>query len=365
MSKVFLFALVSAVGWLLCASAMADDPEFTETHEFLHVVIGGKPYRLDSLMVKKSRATGPLPVALITHGTALSDSENRAENVEKFSSRAHDMAARGWLAVVVIRRGYGRSDGALPKDTCKKPHIKQDLDAAADDLQAVINVVKTRPDVDPSRMIAIGDSSGGGTVVALGARNPPGLVGVVSVSGGVHLGCAGWDDRLVETYRAYGATSRVPNLWLYMKNDSYFPPQVVGRMQAAFLDGSGDARLMEFDPSLDEGHYIFLNGGRAWLIEMDRFLQQHRLPTWSEADVLAMLGHLHLSGRYRQFFADYFAAPISKAMAFSPNSRHVYFQVDNDATVAAVRKVALSRCENAPNKDCAIVMENDRWVGPN
>jgi len=359
-----LFTLVAIWLGLVSSVAAAGDGDFEETHEFLQVVIGGKTYHLDSLIVKAQGASGRLPIALITHGTAVSSKENRAENVGKFSSRAHDMAARGWLAVVVIRRGYGQSDGYLPRDNCERPHVKQDLDAPADDLQAVIDVVKRRPDADGSRIIAIGDSSGGGTVVALGARNPPGLVGVVSVSGGVHLVCAGWDDRLVEAYRTYGVTSRVPNLWLYMKNDSYFPPEVVQRMQTAFVAGGGDAKLMEFDPSLDEGHYMFLNGGRAWLGEMDKFLRQHRLPTWNDADVLELLGHLHLSGGHQQFFADYFAAPISKAMAFSPTAKHVYFQVNGDASLAEVRKAAVSRCQSARNNDCIVVMENNRWVGP-
>ncbi|MGT2465889.1 dienelactone hydrolase family protein [Mesorhizobium atlanticum] len=132
--------------------------------------------------------------------------------MQRNSSPARDLAIRGWLAVVVIRRGYGRSDGSIPADGCKKPHVKQDLDLAADDLQAAIDVLKNRPDVDASRIVAIGGSTGGATAIALGARNPPSLVGVVSVSGGLRLNCAGWEDELLKAYKEYGATSHVPNL---------------------------------------------------------------------------------------------------------------------------------------------------------
>ncbi|WP_296739241.1 alpha/beta hydrolase [Mesorhizobium sp.] len=365
MWRSLAFALMAMAGLLLCANAMAaENPDFTETHEFLHVVIDGKPYRLDSLVVKKSEAKGPLPVALITHGTALSISENRAKSVENFSWRARDMAARGWLAVVVIRRGYGRSDGPFLKDTCEKPHIKLDLEAAADDLQAVIDVLKKRPDVDSSRIIAMGDSMGGATAVALGARNPAGLVGVVSVSGGLHLNCAGWEDKLVETYRAYGATSHVPNLWLYAKNDEYFGPAVVDRMQTAFIEGGANLSLKEIDPFQKEGHGLFLGGGVQWLDKLDYFLQYNHLPTWSYDDASNIQKRLNIGSRWLRFAQQYLSAPVSKIMSFSPSTRRAFYMYDGTMDFVAGRAAAISRCEKAKITDCRIVMENNRWVGP-
>ncbi|TIP45699.1 MAG: hypothetical protein E5X69_14735, partial [Mesorhizobium sp.] len=119
----------AAVGVAIVSQvAYAKDPDFDESHGFLRVAINGKNYRLDSYSVKPADAKGPLPLALITNGTAGTAAEIRAENTAKFEPRARDLAIRGWLAVVVIRRGYGRSDGSIPPDGCKKPHVKQDLD---------------------------------------------------------------------------------------------------------------------------------------------------------------------------------------------------------------------------------------------
>ena len=364
MSRIVVFALVTMAGWLVCANAMADDPDFIETHEFLHVVIGGKPYRLDSLVVKKSGATGPLPIALITSGTGRSEAEVKAERAENYAPQARDLALRGWLAVVVIRRGIGRSGGLLATDRCGRLHVERDLNAAADDLQAAIEVLKRRPDADPSRIIAIGVSTGGASVVALGARNPPGLVGVVSVSGGIRFNCPGWDDNLVAAYKKFGATSHVPSLWLYAKNDSVFDPDLVERVRTAFVLGGSDVDLRELEPLKQEGHLLFSEGRMRWLERLDYFLQYNHVPTWNYDEASGILKQLNLPSSKLRFVQEYLIAPTPKAMTFSPGTRHAYFQYAGRAGPAANRDAAMSRCENAGNADCRIVMENNRWVGP-
>ena len=363
MSRKLVVALVVAGLWLASQAARAADPDFDESHAFLHVVIDGKPYRLDSLVVKAVGAKGPLPIALITGGTGRSPAEIRRETVENYAPRARDLALRGWLAVVVIRRGIGQSDGSLAKDRCGRLHVEQDLGQATDDLQAAIDVVKKRPDVDPSRIIAIGTSTGGASVVALGARNPPGLVGVVSFSGGLRFNCTGWDDKLVEAYEKYGSASHVPNFWLYARNDSIFGPDIAERLSTVFQAGGGNVTLREFDPFGKEGHFLFTEGATQWLGDLDDFLRQHDLPTWGYSDVSALLKRLGLGSSKTVFAASYLAGPIPKAMAFSPSARRAFSESGWAHGLAANRDMALSRCK-AANTDCGIVMENDRWVGP-
>ncbi len=263
---------------------------------------------------------------------------------------------------MVIRRGYGRSDGSLPEDGCKKPHVKQDLDLAADDLLAAIDVLKKRPDVDPSRIIVIGGSTGGATAVALGARNPSGLVGVVSVSGGLRLYCADWEDELVKAYKQYGVTSRIPNLWLYAKNDSYFGPESAERLRAAFTDGSSIVDFSEIEPFNSKGHTLLIEGGMQWLGKLDDFLRKRGLPTWSYSNVSEVMKRLGLQ-QDEALVADYFTAPTPKAFAFSPSTKQFYYQYDGKYGLAANRDAAMAGCAKADITDCGIVMENNRWVG--
>src|SRR5438270_365924 len=83
--------------------------------------------------------------------------------------------------------------------------------AWSDDLQGTIDNVSKRPDADASKVIVIGSEIAGVAAVALSARNPPGLVGVVSVSGGLQSesNCP-INDILVDTYKNFGTKNRVP-----------------------------------------------------------------------------------------------------------------------------------------------------------
>src|SRR4030088_243240 len=104
--------------------------------------------------------------------------------------QARDFAARGWLAVVVLRRGYGQADG-LPGVSrgaaymaCENADLARGFEIEADDLDGALKVVAARADADGSRAIAIGQSLGGGVVLAFAARRPPGLLGVVNAARG-------------------------------------------------------------------------------------------------------------------------------------------------------------------------------------
>ncbi len=66
-------------------------------------------------------------------------------------------------------------------------------------------------------------------------------------------------------------------------------------MRAAFLEGGGDAKLVMLEPQGTDGHQIFVTGaGRMkWLQEeMDSFLRFLKLPTWTPADVNALMQNL-------------------------------------------------------------------------
>jgi len=362
--RISRYILVLAA--VVSAGAASAHNELAEDSSFLRVTIGGKSVRLEAFAVKRADAAAKLPIALIAHGKPTTQGSMLDQRATDYARQARDLARRGWLAIVVMRRGFGASDGPAPVPlSCANTTLLDRFNADADDLEAALETIGKRPDADPSRMIAIGASAGGAAVTALSARNPKGLVGVINVSGGLRFPSCPKEDALVAAFKTYGAKSRVPSLWVYAKNDSFFGPAVVEQMQAAFLDGGGDVKLvmLEADERAD-GHFIFgLASGRfKWLPQMDAFLRFHRLPTWTRDDVNALMRRLKAKEPSRAFLENYIAGPTERALARQTTGTFMT-ETHGSRSLEDARKAALESCEKR-GQPCEILMENDRWRGP-
>jgi dienelactone hydrolase len=337
--------------------------DLMEEASYFRVTIDGRPVRLQGMTVKRVDATNQLPIALLTHGKPPNLGSMLDLQPASLLGPARDMARRGWLAVIVMRRGFGQSDGPIPHPmSCNDTFFGERFAADADELQATLEFVARRSDADPTRAIAIGVSAGGAAVSALAARNPKGLIGVINVSGGLRFESCPKEDALVAVFREYGARSRVPSLWLYAKNDTYFGPTLVDRMRNAFLDGGGNAKLVMYESFGSEGHRLFSSGRHLWLMEMDGFLRHHDLPTWQYKDVNALAQKL--KSRNLSFVERYLAAPSERALAKSTGSEYFHMSWGHKSMDQA-RESALVGCQKRkPEEQCIVVIENDQWVGP-
>jgi dienelactone hydrolase len=354
---VLLLIVISAV------PARADD--VVSDYGFIRVNIDHRTVRLEMLVVKPADARGRLPVAILNHGrpgTLIEASDQRLTH-PVFRLVLEDMARRGWLGVAVARRGYGLSDGpSQTRPGCQIESAMSWMNTDADDIQAALDAIAKRPDADSARIMSFGMSAGGGASVALSARNPPGLAAVINIDGGEHNeNCALIEQSIPIDFKAMGALSRVPNLWLFAKNDSLHPPAQVEVMRGAFAGAGGDVKLVEFDPIVDEGHTFSqtFRGRRLWLPVMDEFLRARHLPTWTDRDVDRLLQGLHVTQQSRAFVADYLAGPSQKALAQS--TRRSYMSDTFALTIEEARKGALQSCE-AKAAPCVIVMENNQLV---
>jgi dienelactone hydrolase len=264
--------------------------------------------------------------------------------------------------VFVLRRAYGQSDGpdAVTGYKCdtSTPSF-QDGMAAADDLEATLNYVGRREDADSSRMVALGISGGGGALVALSARNIPGLKAVVNVSGGLSLhSCDNNAGRLVEAIRNYGTRSTVPNLWYYAKTDSIFPEETVVKMRAAFLEGGAYAKLVHYAklsiaPTTD-GHQLWSKQTSMVMLDVDGFLRQAGLPTWDYSEVRALV-EKHGIKRWAHSIELYTAAPGYKALAKSTTSDFIADTYASD-TLEHAKERAVAVCqERHPGHTCKVI----------
>ena len=344
--------------------------QLVEERTFLTVPGDKGPYRLEALVVRPAKADGRLPIALITHGKNLTAAENQGLRADMMRPQARDFAARGWLAVVVIRRGYGQSDGlpgvsrGAPYMSCENGDLVRGFDIEADDLDGALKAVRTRPDADSSRVVAVGQSLGGGIALAFAARRPAGLLGVVNVSGGVwrsnpNGGACDHAD-LVAAMATFGSRASVPTLWLYSENDSLFPPALVAQMRDAYAQAGGRAELRMFPPVLGDGHALFMDfGGRIkWLRALDGFMQANRMPNANLARVEEVMSTSRLAAGARPVVEEYFSTPMPKLLVVTASGKGAYW-VANPNDIEGARKRVLANCREKSGGECTVMMENN------
>lgn len=337
--------------------------EFIQESVLLPVNIGGASFRLETLVLRSRSARGRLPIALITHGKPGPRDDLATIHATNYRSIARDLARRGWLAAVVVRRGYGLSEGALPQfGDCRTGYdLGRLFKSEAMDLAAALTVLANRSDADGTRAIAVGVSAGGAAVTALAAHAPANLKAVVNVSGGLRNEMCPYEDKLVDSFGELGRTARIPSLWVYARNDKLFGPDLVDRMRAGFTAAGGDARLVMTDPVGEDGHQLFslVEGRTRWYAALDAFLRDVKLPTYGEEEVDGLMA-LGIEPSLRPSIMRYVAVPGEKALARPVGGGKLnWFLGGSDLPTA--RRQALEQCEKAGAK-CEILAENNRPV---
>jgi dienelactone hydrolase len=319
--------------------------------------IGGSPVTLEG-MVTRPAGPGPFPLALINHGTPRKLEDIPLTSPASFSAVAIEFAKRGWAAAVVLRRGYGKSGGAVVEDIgpCNDRNYFRAGQVSADDVLAVLNVLRAEAWVDPARILLVGLSTGGFAVSAASARNPAGVVAVLNFAGG--RGSRAPDDvcqpeRLVAAQEIFGRTARLPSLWIYAENDHFFGPALAQRMFQAFTAHGAPATFFAAPSFGEDGHGLFLGAVNIWWPPVQAFLDAQHLPTRIAVELPAV-PHLSaprpLSVNGQAAWSSYVASMgYEKAFAVGTRIGYGYF-IGGRTTEDAVHR-ALENCgKNAP--DC-------------
>ncbi|GGF00697.1 hypothetical protein GCM10011611_02860 [Aliidongia dinghuensis] len=357
-----ILALVFIAMELHC-TASAADPTVVEEQTALPVTIAGHAEQLETLIVRPVTGTR-LPIALIVNG---SSKEPRSLHAEGLAHLAHDFAHRGWLAAAIAWRGYGGSSGTVQNEagTCIRPEVARFLDAHADDLEAALISLRTRPDVDRNVALGLGVSIGGVSMLDLAARPDRPLTAVVNVSGGLYHdarqfeqnpACGPFEADLAGEVSSFGA-ARVPTLWLYAENDPWFRPELVGRMLDGYRGSGGKADFTMFPPIGTDGHTLF-----KWAAndltepKIEDFLRANALPAMEGTEAFGSLMST-LAARDRSSVEDYLRAPTEKALALPSDGNGAYWNFAS-RSIEDARQQALAHCRTASGKPCRIVAEN-------
>lgn len=240
-------------------------------------VVSGVEQAYIDVTVFKPRGEGPFPLVVLSHGSPRTAHERRAGGRQRLAAQSERFVAMGFAVLVPTRRGYGESGGdwAEAYGRCDSPDYHGAGLETARDLRAAVDAVRGEPWADVKRVVLAGQSAGGFGSVAAASTGFDGLRGVVNFAGG--RGSLGPDEvcgeaQLVAAMARYGAGARVPQLWIYSRNDRFFGPELARRMHSAYEAAGGSAQFVEAPATGLDGHGYFASSMDDWSPRVEAFL---------------------------------------------------------------------------------------------
>jgi dienelactone hydrolase len=252
----FAFGL-AALALLMTTPAAAR--EASGQDQSLHINLEGRTFGLSARVFRPS-GSGPFPLVVINHGTPVSMDDARSTKLG-FTRAAQWFASQGYMVVVVLRPGFGDSDGPYMERSgpcADRDYVHDGRETAAVEA-AIVESAARLSGADPLHIVVVGQSAGGFGAIALADAPPPGVAGVISFAGGRggddHEHICGGAQRIIEATAVLGKANQLPQLWLIAANDHFFPPPVAHAMAVAYQAGSKPMIQLVDLPAFDgDGH---------------------------------------------------------------------------------------------------------------
>ncbi len=229
----------------------------------------------------KPPGVGPFPLVVINHGKASGDP--RFQSRATYPLAARFFLARGYMVALPMRQGFSKSTGSYIAGGC---NIESNGVVQAEDVKVTIDYLLTQAQVDPAKILVVGQSHGGLATMAFGATSYPGVLGLVNFAGGLRQdACPGWEGSLARAFGSYGRHTKIPSLWFYGDNDSYWSRDTWQAMHAKYSEGlaahGSTARMVAFGTFVTDAHRMFGHeqGPSIWEPEVLTFLAQLGLPS--------------------------------------------------------------------------------------
>ena len=289
--------LLSAILLLILSNlAMADPapepPAVPQVHEEMWA-IPSPPVPILAYLIRPL-GNGPFPLVVMNHGVSLDSKERSYFPAIEFRDAALWFARQGYVVVAPVRPGYGATGIEIPErglfglffsgvGKCSDSEFREAGLAVASIDRWVIEYMSNQSFINRSDIIVVGQSGGGWGSIAFASQNPDyvrAIIGFAAGRGG-HLNgkpnnnCA--PDRLVDAVAEFGRTARIPMLWIYSHNDSYFGPDLSKRMAEAFRAAGGNLEYHLLSDFGADGHFMIdsPDAVQLWAPLVSEFLATH------------------------------------------------------------------------------------------
>ena len=222
------------------------------------------------------------PYLLFSHGRAGTDQERGKFGRSSEKRNSEYFVSKGFTVILPTRIGYGVSGGpdADYSGACGNKNYLEARKVAIDQSKQVLNHIFDFSYIDRTKGIVVGQSVGGFTTIGLSAENIPGLKGAINFAGGdggdpiksAEKPCG--DYLIKDTFAKYGASNKVPTLWLYSVNDKFWGEQLPKDWFAAFQKAGGKGQFISLPAYKEDGHSIFRGDLNAWKNDFEKFIKE-------------------------------------------------------------------------------------------
>jgi dienelactone hydrolase len=289
LSSIILFLILPN---LVLAGPETDHVPALQVHEEVWA-IPASPVPILAYLIRPIGG-GPFPLVVMNHGVSLDAKERSYFPVIEFRDAALWFARQGYVVVAPVRPGYGATAIEIPErglfglffsgvGKCSDAEFREAGLAVASIDKWIIDYMSTQSFIKRD-VIIVGQSGGGWGSIALGSQNPESVRAIIGFAAGRggHLNgkpnnnCA--PDQLVDAVAEFGRTARVPMLWIYTHNDSYFGPDLSKRMVEAFRAAGGNVEYHLLSDFGGDGHFLIdsAEAVQLWAPLVSEFLAKHR-----------------------------------------------------------------------------------------
>jgi dienelactone hydrolase len=235
-----------------------------------------------TVTIWRDDAVKKAPYLLFSHGRAGTDQERGKFGRSSEKRNSEYFVSKGFTVILPTRIGYGVSGGpdADYSGACGNKNYLEARKVAIDQSKQVLNHVFDFSYIDRTKGIVVGQSVGGFTTIGLSAENISGLKGAINFAGGdggdpIKSAVKPCGDYLIkDTFAKYGASNKVPTLWLYSVNDKFWGEQLPKDWFAAFQKAGGKGQFISLPAYKDDGHSIFRGDLNAWKSDFEKFIKE-------------------------------------------------------------------------------------------
>ena len=322
----------------------------------------------------KPHGDGPFPLVIINHGK--SSGNSHFQNRYRPLSPIRYFLERNYVVVIPMRQGFSKSGGNYSDGSCS---MKANGLLQAEDIQPVIEYAHGFPYVDKAQTLVVGQSHGGWTTLAYGASNPDKSVkGLVNFAGGLkNESCGGWQSDLYRTAEDFGRETKVPTIWFYGDNDSFFPREISDAMFEHYKAGNPKSEFIAYGTFGGDSHLLFTsnNGRTVWEPYLNKFLESLGLPSKvvnlqfqpmppmgvPSKTQFAEIGEVekipYLTDLARKAYGLFLEKPFPRAFAISETNNYGWEYGSDDPLAGA-----LSRCQKKASVKCRLYAVDDYVV---